>query len=188
MLFGPAYKGIVLAAATAIALADQHGRDLPWAYNRKEAKDHGEGGVLVGAPLKGRVLIVDDVMTAGTAMRESLALIRAQGATPAGVLIALDRQERGQTRPFRRPGSHRRVRHPGDRHHQPGRRARLCRRTAGARVRTRAAGVVPATVRRECLNDGALAKPITSPCPASCQPQAVTVSAAILPPTGGIHA
>ena len=96
MLFGPAYKGIALAAATAIALADQHARDLPWAYNRKEAKDHGEGGVLVGAPLKGRVLIVDDVMTAGTAVRESLALIRAQGATPAGVLIALDRQERGQ--------------------------------------------------------------------------------------------
>jgi orotate phosphoribosyltransferase len=96
MLFGPAYKGIALAAATAIALADHHGRDLPWAYNRKEAKDHGEGGVLVGAPLKGRVLIVDDVMTAGTAVRESLALIRAHGATPAGVLIALDRQERGQ--------------------------------------------------------------------------------------------
>lgn len=96
MLFGPAYKGIALAAATAIALATRHGRDLPWAYNRKEAKDHGEGGVLVGAPLKGRVLIVDDVMTAGTAVRESLALIRAQGATPAGVLIALDRQERGQ--------------------------------------------------------------------------------------------
>jgi orotate phosphoribosyltransferase len=96
MLFGPAYKGIALAAATAIALADQHGLDLPWAYNRKEAKDHGEGGVLVGAPLQGRVLIVDDVMTAGTAVRESLALIRAHGATPAGVLIALDRQERGQ--------------------------------------------------------------------------------------------
>jgi len=96
MLFGPAYKGIALAAATAIALADRHGRDLPWAYNRKEAKDHGEGGTLVGAPLQGRVLIVDDVMTAGTAVRESLALIRAQGATPAGVLIALDRQERGQ--------------------------------------------------------------------------------------------
>jgi orotate phosphoribosyltransferase len=96
MLFGPAYKGIALAAATAMALADEHDRDLPWAYNRKEAKDHGEGGVLVGAPLKGRVLIVDDVMTAGTAVRESLALIRAQGATPAGVLIALDRQERGQ--------------------------------------------------------------------------------------------
>ncbi len=96
MLFGPAYKGIALAAATAIALADHHQRDLPWAYNRKEAKDHGEGGVLVGAPLRGRVLIVDDVMTAGTAVRESLALIRAQGAQPAGVLIALDRQERGQ--------------------------------------------------------------------------------------------
>ena len=95
MLFGPAYKGIALAAATAIALADQHQRDLPWAYNRKEAKDHGEGGTLVGAPLAGRVLIVDDVMTAGTAVRESLALIRARGATPAGVLIALDRQERG---------------------------------------------------------------------------------------------
>jgi orotate phosphoribosyltransferase len=96
MLFGPAYKGIALAAATAIALANDHGRDLPWAYNRKEAKDHGEGGVLVGAPLRGRVLIVDDVMTAGTAVRESLQLIRAQGAEPAGVLIALDRQERGQ--------------------------------------------------------------------------------------------
>ena len=96
MLFGPAYKGIALAAATAIALADGQQKDLPWAYNRKEAKDHGEGGVLVGAPLRGRVLIVDDVMTAGTAVRESLAMIRAQGATPAGVLIALDRQERGQ--------------------------------------------------------------------------------------------
>jgi orotate phosphoribosyltransferase len=96
MLFGPAYKGIALAAATAIALADQHQRDLPWAYNRKETKDHGEGGVLVGAPLQGRVLIVDDVMTAGTAVRESLALIQASDATAAGVLIALDRQERGQ--------------------------------------------------------------------------------------------
>ena len=96
MLFGPAYKGIALAAATAIALADTQDRDIPWAYNRKEAKDHGEGGMLVGAPLKGKVLIVDDVMTAGTAVRESLELIRAQGAEPAGVLIALDRQERGQ--------------------------------------------------------------------------------------------
>ena len=96
MLFGPAYKGIPLAAATAIALADDHRRDLPFAYNRKEAKDHGEGGLLVGAPLAGRVLVIDDVLTAGTAVRESLQLIRAQGAQPAGVLIALDREERGQ--------------------------------------------------------------------------------------------
>jgi len=96
MVFGPAYKGIVLAALTAAALAEHHARDVPFAYNRKEAKDHGEGGVLVGAPLKGRVLIVDDVITAGTAIRESLALIRAHGAEPAGVLIALDREERGQ--------------------------------------------------------------------------------------------
>ncbi|HJR12966.1 MAG TPA: orotate phosphoribosyltransferase [Rhodanobacteraceae bacterium] len=96
MLFGPAYKGIPLAAATAVALAREHGRDTPWAYNRKEAKDHGEGGVIVGAPLSGGVLIVDDVITAGTAVRESLALIRGAGATVAGVLVALDRQERGQ--------------------------------------------------------------------------------------------
>jgi orotate phosphoribosyltransferase len=86
----------VLAAVTAAALAEHCGRDLPFAYNRKEAKDHGEGGTLVGAPLAGRVLIVDDVITAGTAIRESIALIRAAGATPAGVLIALDREERGQ--------------------------------------------------------------------------------------------
>jgi orotate phosphoribosyltransferase len=95
MLFGPAYKGIPLAAACAISLARTHQRDVAWAYNRKEAKDHGEGGVLVGAPLQGRVLIVDDVITAGTAVRESLAMIRATGAQPAGVLVALDRQERG---------------------------------------------------------------------------------------------
>lgn len=95
MLFGPAYKGIVLAALTASALAERHGRDVPFAYNRKEAKDHGEGGLLVGAPLRGRVLIIDDVITAGTAIRESLALIHNAGATPAGVLIALDREERG---------------------------------------------------------------------------------------------
>ena len=94
-LFGPAYKGITLAAATAIALAEK-GRNLPFSFNRKEAKDHGEGGVVVGAPLAGRVLIVDDVITAGTSVRESVELIRAQGATPAGVLIALDRMERGQ--------------------------------------------------------------------------------------------
>ena len=96
MLFGPAYKGIVLAAITAAALAARHGRDIPFAYNRKEAKDHGEGGLLVGAPLAGRVLVVDDVITAGTAIRESLHLIRDAGATPAGVLIALDREERGR--------------------------------------------------------------------------------------------
>jgi len=96
MLFGPAYKGISLATATAIALADVADRDVPIAFNRKEAKTHGEGGTVIGAPLSGRVLIVDDVITAGTAIRESLALIRAQGATAAGILIALDRQERGQ--------------------------------------------------------------------------------------------
>lgn len=96
VLFGPAYKGIPLAAAAAIALADQHGRDVPYSFNRKEAKDHGEGGNLVGAPLKGRVLIVDDVITAGTAIRESLDLINAAGATAAGVVIALNRQERGK--------------------------------------------------------------------------------------------
>jgi orotate phosphoribosyltransferase len=94
MLFGPAYKGIPLVAAIAVALA-QRGSNFPFAYNRKEAKDHGEGGSIVGAPLSGRVLIVDDVISAGTSVRESVELIRAAGATPAGVLIALDRQERG---------------------------------------------------------------------------------------------
>ena len=96
MLFGPAYKGIPLATVTAAALADRHDRDVPFAYNRKEAKAHGEGGTTVGAPLAGRVLIVDDVITAGTAIRESVSIIRGAGAEPAGVLIALDRQERGQ--------------------------------------------------------------------------------------------
>ncbi|UNG19074.1 orotate phosphoribosyltransferase [Stutzerimonas zhaodongensis] len=96
VIFGPAYKGIPLAAATAISLAEHHQRDLPWCFNRKEAKDHGEGGTLVGAPLSGRVLIVDDVITAGTAIREVMQIIRAQGAQAAGVLIALNRQERGQ--------------------------------------------------------------------------------------------
>ncbi|SDU38559.1 orotate phosphoribosyltransferase [Pseudomonas pohangensis] len=96
VLFGPAYKGIPLAATTAVALAEQHGRDLPWCFNRKEAKDHGEGGTLVGAPLQGRVLIVDDVITAGTAIREVMQIIQAQGAKAAGVLIALNRQERGK--------------------------------------------------------------------------------------------
>jgi orotate phosphoribosyltransferase len=96
MLFGPAYKGIPLVTATVAALAEHEGMDLPFAFNRKEAKDHGEGGSIVGAPLAGRVLIVDDVMTAGTAVRESVEIIRSHGATPAGVLIALDREERGQ--------------------------------------------------------------------------------------------
>lgn len=96
VLFGPAYKGIPLAAATAVALAEQHELDLPWCFNRKEAKTHGEGGSLVGAPLEGRVLIVDDVITAGTAIREVMQIIQAQGAQAAGVLIALNREERGQ--------------------------------------------------------------------------------------------
>jgi orotate phosphoribosyltransferase len=95
VLFGPAYKGIPLAAGTAMALAGL-GRNTPYAYNRKEAKDHGEGGTLVGASLKGRVLIIDDVISAGTSIRESVDLIRQAGATPAAVVIALDRQERGQ--------------------------------------------------------------------------------------------
>jgi orotate phosphoribosyltransferase len=94
LLFGPAYKGIPLVAATAVALAE-FGRNLPFCFNRKEAKDHGEGGMTVGAPLKGRVLIVDDVISAGTSVRESVDIIRAAGAAPAGVLIALDRMERG---------------------------------------------------------------------------------------------
>jgi orotate phosphoribosyltransferase len=93
-LFGPAYKGIPLAATTAVALA-REGRNLPFSYNRKEAKDHGEGGTIVGAPLQGRVLIIDDVISAGTSVRESVEMIRAAGATPCGVVIALDRMERG---------------------------------------------------------------------------------------------
>ena len=95
VLLGPAYKGIPLAATTAVALADQHGRDVPFAYNRKEAKDHGEGGVLVGAPLQGRVLVIDDVITAGTAVREVIGMIEGAGASLAGVAIGLNRQERG---------------------------------------------------------------------------------------------
>jgi len=94
LLFGPAYKGIPLAAVTAVALAE-FGRNLPYCFNRKETKDHGEGGITVGAPLAGRVLIVDDVISAGTSVRESVAIIRAAGAQPCGVLIALDRMERG---------------------------------------------------------------------------------------------
>jgi orotate phosphoribosyltransferase len=96
MLFGPAYKGIPLVAATAIALAVQQGRNVPWSFNRKEAKEHGEGGQTVGTPLSGKVVIVDDVITAGTAIRESVELIRRAGAEPVGVLLAVDRQERGQ--------------------------------------------------------------------------------------------
>lgn len=94
MIFGPAYKGIPLAASVATNLA-RLGCDVPWAFNRKEAKDHGEGGTIVGAPLKGKVVIIDDVISAGTSVRESVAMIQANGATPAGVLIALDRQEKG---------------------------------------------------------------------------------------------
>ncbi len=96
MLFGPAYKGIPLVASTAVALADQHGRDTPYCFNRKEAKTHGEGGQLVGASLRGRVVIVDDVITAGTAVREVLSMIAEAQAQPAAILIGLDRQERGQ--------------------------------------------------------------------------------------------
>ncbi|NOR41295.1 MAG: orotate phosphoribosyltransferase [Gammaproteobacteria bacterium] len=96
VLFGPAYKGIPLAAATSIALADHHQRNVPWCFNRKEAKDHGEGGHLVGADLSGKVLVIDDVITAGTAIREAVEIIQAAGATLSGVVIALDRQERGR--------------------------------------------------------------------------------------------
>lgn len=96
VILGPAYKGIPLASATAVALADHFGRDVPFAYNRKEAKDHGEGGVLVGAPLTGRVLVIDDVITAGTAVGEVVQMIQGAGAELAGVVIGLNRQERGQ--------------------------------------------------------------------------------------------
>ncbi len=96
LLFGPAYKGIPIATTTAVALADKHGVDKPYCFNRKEAKDHGEGGNLVGSALEGKVMLVDDVITAGTAIRESMQIIEANGATLAGVLIALDRQERGK--------------------------------------------------------------------------------------------
>jgi orotate phosphoribosyltransferase len=95
VLLGPAYKGIPLAAATAVALADHHGLDVPFAYNRKEPKSHGEGGTLVGAPLRGRILVIDDVITAGTAVREVIKIINEAGADLAGVVIGLDRQERG---------------------------------------------------------------------------------------------
>jgi orotate phosphoribosyltransferase len=100
MLFGPAYKGIPLVTAAAAALADRHGLDVPFAFNRKESKAHGEGGLIVGSPLQGRVLIVDDVITAGTAIRESIDIIRTAGAQPVGVLLALDREERGSVSPL----------------------------------------------------------------------------------------
>ncbi|KAJ1995006.1 hypothetical protein H4R33_000021 [Dimargaris cristalligena] len=96
VLFGPAYKGIPLVTSTAIAMYSQFQRDLPYAFNRKEAKDHGEGGTIVGAPLRGKVLIVDDVITAGTAIRESVKIIQALGAEPVGVVVAIDRQEKGR--------------------------------------------------------------------------------------------
>jgi len=96
VLYGPAYKGIPLAAVTAAALYERHGVDVPYAFNRKEAKDHGEGGSIVGHPLQGDILIIDDVITAGTAIRESMDIIAAEGARPAGVVIAMDRQERGK--------------------------------------------------------------------------------------------
>ncbi len=97
MIYGPAYKGIPLAAVTCAALADHHGKDVPYAFNRKEVKDHGEGGNIVGSPLHGNVIIIDDVISAGTSVRESVDIIRNNRATPAGVVIALDRQERGQS-------------------------------------------------------------------------------------------
>ena len=97
VLFGPAYKGITLAAATSIALSEHHGIDVPYCFNRKEAKAHGEGGTLVGAPLEGKVLIIDDVITAGTAIREVMSILEQAGAVAAGVLIGLDRKERGKT-------------------------------------------------------------------------------------------
>jgi len=96
VVFGPAYKGIPLAATTAVALADQHQLDMPYCFNRKEAKDHGEGGSLVGAPLDGKILIIDDVITAGTAVREVMQIIKAAGAQPAAVMIGLNRQEKGR--------------------------------------------------------------------------------------------
>lgn len=97
VLFGPAYKGIPLAAATSVAMSQTSGYDKPYAFNRKEAKDHGEGGNIVGHPLEGNILIIDDVITAGTAIRESMELIKANGANPAGVIVALDRMEKGQS-------------------------------------------------------------------------------------------
>lgn len=97
VVMGPAYKGIPLAATTAVALSDKHGKDMPYCFNRKEKKEHGEGGTMVGAPLEGRVLIIDDVITAGTAIREVMEIIKQAGATPAAVLIGLNRQEKGQS-------------------------------------------------------------------------------------------
>ena len=136
LLFGPAYKGIPIATTTAVALAEHHDRDLPYCFNRKEAKTHGEGGNLVGSPLQGRVMLVDDVITAGTAIRESMEIIQAQGAQLAGVLISLDRQERGRGRDLRHSGSGAGLRLPGYLNHHseradrlPGRKSRRWRNT-----------------------------------------------------------
>lgn len=131
LLFGPAYKGIPIATTTAVALAEHHDRDLPYCFNRKEAKTHGEGGNLVGSPLQGRVMLVDDVITAGTAIRESMEIIQANGAQLAGVLISLDRQERGRGENLRHSGSGAGLRLPGylDRH--PERADRLPGRETG---------------------------------------------------------
>ena len=152
-LFGPAYKGITLAAATAIALAEK-GHNLPFSFNRKEAKDHGEGGMVVGAALKGRVLVVDDVITAGTSVRESVELIRREGGRPAGVLIALDRMERGQGAKSAVQEVRDTYGDTGGRDRNAGRPDGFRRREAGARGSRRGGGGVPGAVRRELIARG----------------------------------
>ena len=146
-LFGPAYKGITLAAATAIALAEK-GHNVPFCFNRKEAKDHGEGGTIVGTPLSGRVVIVDDVITDGAAKRESIEMIRAAGATPAAVLIALDRKERGRGAAVRGAGAHGAVRRSRGGHRHARRRDGLRGRPARARGVPAAGGGLSRAVRR----------------------------------------
>ena len=160
MLFGPAYKGIPLVAATAAAMYSDHGRNLPFAFNRKEAKTHGEGGSIVGRPLAGRVLIIDDVITAGTAIRESIQILRAAGATPAGVALALDRQERGRDEQWRRQfrirgaGSRPPVRHSLHQHPDAGRADRDAaqRRQPAAGQRPGGDGVLQVPLRGRRLN------------------------------------